>query len=190
MRPAVMPCAAIDSVRPFAAGSATRPPSICTLPMCISPLRNVPAVIIVHEARNSAPICVLTPTALPSSTISSVAISCHKSRFGVFSRISRQYWLNFILSHCARGLHIAGPFERLSIRNCMDARSVTMAVYPPSASISRTICPFAMPPIAGLQLICAILFMSIVIRHVRLPMFAAAAAASHPACPAPITNMS
>ena len=190
MRPAVMPCAVIDSVNPFAAGSATRPPSICTLPMCISPLRNVPAVIIVHEARNSAPICVLTPTALPSSTISSVAISCHKSRFGVFSRISRQYWLNFILSHCARGLHIAGPLERLSMRNCIDARSVTMAVKPPSASISRTICPFAMPPMAGLQLICAILFMSIVIRHVRLPMFAAAAAASHPACPAPITNMS
>jgi hypothetical protein len=47
-----------------------------------------------------------------------------------------------------------------------------------------------MPPIAGLQLIWAILFISIVTRQVFLPKFAAAAAASQPAWPAPITNMS
>ncbi|EJX09655.1 hypothetical protein EVA_02234 [gut metagenome] len=44
-----------------------------------------------------------------------------------------------------------------------------------------------MPPMAGLQLICAILFMSMVIRQVLEPRLAAAAAASQPACPAPIT---
>ena len=190
MRPEVMPCAVMDSVNPLAAGSATLPPSICTLPMCISPLRNVPAVIIVHVARNSAPVCVLTPAALPSSTISSVAMSCQMCRFGMFSRVSRQYWLNFILSHCARGLHIAGPLERFSMRNCIEALSVMMPVYPPNASISLTICPLAIPPMAGLQLICAILFMSIVMRHVLFPKFAAAAAASHPAWPAPMTSMS
>ena len=190
IRPAVMPSFVILSVSPFAAGSATRPPSICTLPMCISPLRNVPAVMMTHFVLNSAPSCVFTPVTFSFSTKSSVAMSCHMSRFGMFSSISRQYWLNFVLSHCARGLHIAGPFERLSMRNWIDDLSVTMPVYPPSASISLTICPFAMPPIAGLQLIWAILFMSIVIKHVFLPKLAAAAAASQPACPAPITSMS
>ena len=54
-------------------------------------------------------------------------------------------------------------------------------------TISRTICPLAIPPTAGLQLICPILFMSIVMRQVLEPKLAAAAAASQPACPAPIT---
>ena len=61
---------------------------------------------------------------------------------------------------------------------------------PPSASISRTICPFAIPPTAGLQLIWAILFMSIVSKQVFAPMFAATVAASQPACPPPITRTS
>ena len=43
------------------------------------------------------------------------------------------------LMHCARGLHIAAPFERLSIRNCMVEWSVIRAIRPPRASISRTI---------------------------------------------------
>ena len=105
----------------------------------------------------------------------------------MFSRISRQAQMNLPRSHCARGLHMAGPFERLSIRNWMAVRSVTKPMYPPNASISLTICPFAIPPTAGLQLICPILFMSIVMRHVFEPKLAAAAAASQPAWPAPIT---
>ena len=76
------------------------------------------------------------------------------------------------------------------MRNCIAVRSVTMPILPPRASISRTICPFAMPPTAGLHDICAILFISIVTRHVCAPRRAAAAAASHPACPAPITMTS
>ena len=58
---------------------------------------------------------------------------------------------------------------------------------PPSASTSRTICPFATPPIAGLQDIWAIVFMFMVINKTFEPIFAAACAASHPACPAPTT---
>ena len=81
---------------------------------------------------------------------------------------------------------MAGPFERFRIRNWIAVSSVTNPICPPSASISRTICPLAIPPTAGLQLICPILFMSIVIRQVLEPKFAAAAA-SQPACPAPIT---
>ena len=43
---------------------------------------------------------------------------------------------------------------------------------------------------AGLQLICAILFISIVMSNVFEPRLAAVVAASLPACPAPITIIS
>src|SRR5271170_2403202 len=69
----------------------------------------------------------------------------------------------------------------------MPTASVTSPITPPSASISRTRCPFAMPPIAGLQDICAIKSRFIVIMAVRSPMRAHARAASQPACPAPTT---
>jgi hypothetical protein len=48
----------------------------------------------------------------------------------------------------------------------MEVRSVISPMRPPRASISRTICPLAIPPTAGLQLICPILFMSGVMRSV------------------------
>jgi hypothetical protein len=72
----------------------------------------------------------------------------------------------------------------------MELLSVIIPVSPPNASISRTICPFAIPPIAGLQDICANFDMSIVMIRTSDPRFAAAAAASHPACPAPTTMTS
>src|ERR1039457_746130 len=61
---------------------------------------------------------------------------------------------------------------------------------PPSASISRTRCPLAMPPMAGLHDICAIRSRFMVTMAVRSPIRAHARAASHPACPAPITTTS
>ena len=85
---------------------------------------------------------------------------------------------------------MAGPFERLSMRNCIVAQSVMRPMRPPRASISRTIWPFATPPTAGLHDMAAILSRSIVSSSVRQPMRAAAVAASHPACPAPTTMMS
>ena len=112
------------------------------------------------------------------------------SNLQALSRISRQCSENWILSHCARGLHIAGPFERFSIRNWRVERSVTMPVHPPRASISRTICPLAIPPTAGLQDILAKPSMSIVTSRTDEPRVAAAIAASQPACPPPTTMMS
>jgi hypothetical protein len=53
------------------------------------------------------------------------------------------------------------------------------------ASISRTSCPLATPPMAGLQDIWAIVFMFIVASITLSPILAAAAAASQPAWPAP-----
>src|SRR5690606_37206197 len=82
---------------------------------------------------------------------------------------------------------MAGPFDLLSMRNWMVDLSAMIPVYPPMASISLTICPFATPPIAGLQLIWAITPMFIVMSNTDEPKLAAAAAASHPAWPAPTT---
>src|ERR1700691_1025861 len=72
----------------------------------------------------------------------------------------------------------------------MPTASATSPMIPPRASTSRTRCPLATPPTAGLQLICAIRSMFMVMRAVLRPMRAAAMAASHPACPAPTTTTS
>ncbi len=50
---------------------------------------------------------------------------------------------------------MAGPLLRLSMRNWMPVASMARAMAPPRASISRTICPLPTPPMAGLQLIWA-----------------------------------
>ena len=155
--------------------------------MCIKPLRKVPAVIMTHFAVNSTPQTVLTPTISLFLTINSSTWSCQMSRFSVLSKVSFHLVINFSRSHCARGLHTAGPFPRFNILNWIAVASVIRPICPPNASTSLTIWPFAMPPIAGLQLICPILFMSIVIRQVLAPMLEAAVAASLPACPPPTT---
>src|SRR5262249_38287142 len=67
---------------------------------------------------------------------------------------------------------------------------IAIPITPPSASISRTRCPFAVPPIAGLQGMCAIVSIDSVQIAMSRPMRAAAHAASTPACPAPITMIS
>src|SRR5208337_3482469 len=61
---------------------------------------------------------------------------------------------------------------------------------PPSASTSRTRCPLAMPPTAGLHDICAIRSTLRVNSAVFRPMRAAAMAASQPAWPAPAMTTS
>ena len=164
-----------------------RPPGSWVFPTCINPFKKVPAVNTIHLAWNVTSQNVFNPTTSPFSTMISFTVSCQIWRFGIFSNISRQAQINLFRSHWARGLHMAGPFERFSMRNWIAVWSVTNPIYPPKASISRTICPLAIPPTAGLQLICATLFISIVIKQVFEPKFAAAAAASQPACPAPIT---
>ena len=59
--------------------------------------------------------------------------------------------------------------------------SVTIPDIPPNASISLIICPFATPPIAGLQDILAIVSRFCDINNTFDPNVAAAWAASHPA---------
>src|SRR6266576_2616431 len=69
----------------------------------------------------------------------------------------------------------------------MPVASIARPINPPSASISRTRCPFAVPPIAGLHGMCATVSFVSVHSPTLTPSRAAAYAASHPACPAPIT---
>src|SRR5690606_24244248 len=64
---------------------------------------------------------------------------------------------------------------------------VAAAIAPPSASISLTKWPLPMPPIDGLQDIWPSVSMLCVSSSVRLPMRAAASAASVPAWPPPTT---
>ena len=197
-----MPWRVMLSVKWGTAGSAIRPPGTILRPMCISPLRNVPAVMMTALALSSQPQMVFTPTTClagsssccscvaTSSTNNSSAWSCQMSKCSVASSTDRHFQMNLPRSHWARGLHTAGPFERFNMRNWIAVASVTSPICPPSASISRTICPLAIPPTAGLHDIWAILFMSMVTRQVRAPMFAAAVAASQPACPPPMTSTS
>src|SRR5512143_4042764 len=72
----------------------------------------------------------------------------------------------------------------------MPVSSARSPISPPRASISRTRWPLARPPMAGLQLIWAIVSRWIVTRQVRRPMALAAAAASQPAWPPPTTTTS
>ena len=69
----------------------------------------------------------------------------------------------------------------------MQAASAARPMMPSSASISRTRWPLPIPPIAGLQDIAPIVAALLVSSSVRAPIRAAAAAASVPAWPPPIT---
>src|SRR6266487_6175433 len=69
----------------------------------------------------------------------------------------------------------------------MNVRSVLRPTSPPNASISLIKCPFAGPPIEGLQGMSATLSRFIVNKSVLRPIRAQAKAASHPAWPAPTT---
>jgi hypothetical protein len=61
------------------------------------------------------------------------------------------------------------PFLVLSIRNWRPVMSVRCPITPPNASISRTKCPLAKPPMAGLQDICPIVSKLVVARRVDTP---------------------
>ena len=76
------------------------------------------------------------------------------------------------------------------MRLCRNVASAAMPITPPSASISRTRCPFAVPPMDGLHGRFATPSNVSVNSAVFEPSFADAHAASMPACPAPTTMTS
>ena len=155
--------------------------------MWIIPFKKVPLVNIIALPITLYPSPVSTPVATLFSVITACTWSCIKSTFGFASSVNLHCSENLILSDCALGLHIAAPLERFNILNCSIVLSVMIPDIPPSASISLIICPLATPPIAGLQLILAMVSMFMVISNTLLPIVAAACAASQPAWPAPTT---
>ena len=99
------------AVIPLIALSPILPPPNCLSPRCMLPFKNVPLFKTTALDLILMPIDVLTPTTLFFSTIISCTTSCQKSKFGTFSRVFLHVLLNIFLSHCALGLHIAGPFD-------------------------------------------------------------------------------
>ena len=135
-------------------------------------------------------ISVSTPTTAPPFSTMRDTVPCFTSMFCTCSKMA--FILNWyaFLSHWTRGARTAGPFFWLSIRNWIPVASALSPIAPPIASISRTICPLASPPIAGLHDICPIVSRFWVNISVRQPIRAAASAASIPACPLPMTTTS
>ena len=172
------------------AGSPLRPAVNRFSPMWIRPLRNVPVVRTTTPDATRRPSRSSIPATRPATKRTSVTSACLIKRFGVRSRIRRMTYRYPALSAWARGDHTAGPRLVLSSRNCIPASSAATPMTPPSASISRTRWPFAIPPMAGLHDICAMRSAFIVYNAVFKPICAAACAASHPACPAPTTTTS
>ena len=146
--------------------------------------------MITHFPLYFAPFLVKTPVILFPSLKIFIASSCTRYKLFSFSRtlfISSWY---FLLSACTLKEWTAGPFEVFNILDWIKVLSIFFAISPPNASISRTRWPLPVPPIFGLQLICAIESKFIHNNKVLTPSLADARAASLPAWPAPITIVS
>ena len=130
---------------------------------------------------------VTTPQTVLSLIKRSSTVCCNKARFFWLSSCVRIACLYRVRSAWARVARTAGPLRALSVRNWMPARSVASAMAPPSASISLTMCPLPIPPMAGLHDICPSDSTLWVTNNVLQPWRAEANAASVPACPPPIT---
>ena len=111
----------------------------------------VPVAITTAFAPYSAPSWVRTPVTAPSAVRISTICACFSSRFSCNSSVCFIYCRYFTRSAWARREWTAGPLPRLSIRYWMQAWSAAAPISPPSASSSRTRCPFPVPPMAGLQ---------------------------------------
>ena len=151
-------------------------------------------------ARRTTPETSLTPAtraevcAEPSSfavnTRSSTAASITSSRGVAPTRLCTSL-LYAVRSICALGPRTAGPLEAFSTRNWIPARSAATPMRPSRASISRTSAPFARPPMEGLHDISPMVRSGEgVTSATDAPSRAAAAAASVPAWPPPITTTS
>jgi len=111
----------------------------------------VPVAKITARASKTAPKRVSTFQRPSSPRVMATTSACFSKRFGWRSNFRFIILLYSRRSICILREWTAGPFPRLSIRLCKKHSSVVRPISPPSASISRTRCPFAVPPIDGLH---------------------------------------
>ncbi len=166
------------------------PPLNCSLPVCITPFKKVPTVNTIFLVLKVCPHSVSTPhswscfirtlEAAPSKIVSSSWLFSCCCIADLYKRRSA----------CARVACTALPLLELSVFRCIPAKSAALAIKPPRASISFAKWPLPTPPIAGLQLICPMLFLLCVNKRVLCPILHKTAAASVPACPPPTTTAS
>ena len=153
IRPASKPIATSDSVTPCEAG-VPRPAALGVRTTAVhQPRRGTSRQSGSRQfGRELAPPCCVRiaavtcradpPPCRPAVPVnsSSTAVSCQMIEVaGVFRAYAATSAEKRVLSHWARGLHIAAPFERLSMRNWTAVRSVIRPICPPKASISLTI---------------------------------------------------
>src|SRR5689334_20987445 len=154
--------------------------------------RNVPA----QTTRDLHLICLPDNVVMPVTLFGSPATSkpvmessmmlkfaCSRTLFNASSEYQT-------LSFWQRGDQTAGPLDLFRTLNWIPVASAILPISPPRASISRTRCPLAVPPMAGLQDILPMAAADMVRRSVRHPILAEARDASTPACPPPRTMTS
>src|ERR1039457_55088 len=191
IRPRRSPHARRASDRDRAGGSFQRPASRWASRAWMRPRRNVPVVTTAARHASVEPSSRIRPASRPPRTLNPAAVPSATARFGAASRIraisaaAYRTWADG-----QRSPRTAVPREPFSTLNWIAVRSATSPIAPPSASISRTTCPFARPPTAGLQLMRPIVARSRVRRSVFFPRRAEASAASQPAWPPPTTTTS
>ena len=178
------------SVSEFAAISPCGPPCHEHSPMMILLLKYTPQQSTTARQATVDPVVVSTPTTAPFFVRIRQISAWRSVRFSQSSTALRILSWYAFLSACARSECTAGPLPVFSIRDWMNTSSIARPISPPSASSSRTRCPFAVPPIDGLHGIIASESRFSVVRSVLCPIRAHASAASHPACPAPTTTIS
>ena len=149
--PVVNTTARAASARGSDAGASSG--TVCTHCAIASP-RAFASIARASAPTRCAPGGMSTPHAAPSaSTRISSTVPAKTSMFATAAICRCTSARYAYLSHCARGPRTAGPLLAFSTLNWMPDASAARPMIPPSASISRTIWPFASPPIAGLQLI-------------------------------------
>ena len=169
----------IDSASSLDGGSSARPAGRCSRPTCTRPLRNVPVVTTTRDSvmRRRLRAQHRRPGPLSRQIAAGATENPADVRFGLERRRTHRA----VLRACPPA-HAAttppGPRLRLSSLNWMPVASIARPINPPSASISRTRWPFAVPPTAGLQGICPTVSGDSVHRPTLTPRRAAAHAAS------------
>ena len=161
----------LAAIRPASASAARppAPPGRCSSPTCTRPFRNVPVVTTSARQPTASPSSNARPATRPRSRRTRPAPPKSHVRFGSRRQAPpASTSVAPLVRLRARRPHGRSPtaVEQLEL----DAGRVDRAPHePPSASISRTRWPFAVPPIAGLHGISATVSLESVHSPTRAP---------------------